>query len=201
VKRATLDGQLDLFALVDEQPSPSPDEFPEPDGAPWVIVSCGAEKLDHRAPAGEMYVGSYHRAARRAAAVLTRPDRTLILSARHGLLRLDDLIDPYEMRMTNPAAVSPRLVARQMRDLGIARPGTRIVVLAGKDYSSMIRAAVRELHAPRRPDQVPLTPGQLAVDLPLLDTRGIGDQLSVFARIASGDDPVDAAIGARVGVA
>jgi hypothetical protein len=44
--------------------------------------ACGARKADcFEAPAGQMYIGSYHRAARRAAdAISTSGDRVVILS-------------------------------------------------------------------------------------------------------------------------
>ena len=70
---------------------------------PLVMVPCGSRKTQlPQAPAGQLYIGSYHLACRRAAAVLTTPDRILILSAMHGLLPLDRVIAPYELRMGDP---------------------------------------------------------------------------------------------------
>ncbi|MGV9310475.1 MULTISPECIES: hypothetical protein [unclassified Nonomuraea] len=44
-------------------------------------------------PAGELYTGSYHRAARRAADALTHDGgRVLNLSALHGLVELDQML-------------------------------------------------------------------------------------------------------------
>ncbi len=65
------------------------------------------------APAGELYVGGYHVACRRAAAVLTTPDRILILSALYGLLPLDRVIAPYDLRMGRPGSISPEALRRQ----------------------------------------------------------------------------------------
>ncbi|MEW1642653.1 DUF6884 domain-containing protein [Streptomyces sp. NPDC091219] len=51
-----------------------------------VVIPCGSRKLDHPARAADLYTGSYHRACRATAEAL-RPDRLLILSARHvGLI-------------------------------------------------------------------------------------------------------------------
>jgi hypothetical protein len=148
---------------------------------PWVIVPCGAEKLTHRAAAGLMYVGSYHAAARRAAAALTSPERTLILSARHGLLRLDDVIAPYDMTITHPESIAaePKRLARQMRDLGIDGD---VVALLPKAYAQTLRAAVRELNDPSNPAW--RRPTRTRLDERLDGTRGIGEQLARFARIA-----------------
>lgn len=150
----------------------------------WVIVPCGGEKLEHKAPAGELYVGSYHKATRRAAAAIAAPEQTLILSALHGLLQLEDEVAPYDLHMTSPDSVPARTVARQMRALGMNAPGTRVIVLAGKAYSGRIRAAVRELCSPTRPDLEPVRPGTVVVDLPLQDTRSMGDQLALIAAMA-----------------
>lgn len=64
-----------------------------------VVIPCGSRKLGRRARAADLYVGSYHRACRRAADALG-PDRQLILSARYGLL------DPTSStRTTRPMAL------------------------------------------------------------------------------------------------
>jgi hypothetical protein len=63
-----------------------------------VVIPCSAAKLDHRAPAGQLYTGSWHRLARQAAdALAARTDATvMILSAAHALVRLDQELDPYD---------------------------------------------------------------------------------------------------------
>lgn len=66
------------------------------------VVPCGGRKLPAPAPVGGLYVGSYHRACRRAAAALA-PLRTLILSARHGLDHLDEVLAPYDTTFGDPA--------------------------------------------------------------------------------------------------
>ena len=68
---------------------------------------CGSRKLDHRAPAADLYTGSYHRACRKTADAL-RPDRLLILSARYGLLDLDDIIEPYDTPTAPPTPSQPK---------------------------------------------------------------------------------------------
>lgn len=82
-----------------------------------VIVPCGGAKLDHPAPAGELYTGSYHRACRQAAERLGAR-RVLILSALHGLLELDEMVEPYDLRMGQPGCVDAERVGKQARELG-----------------------------------------------------------------------------------
>ncbi|MEU1251578.1 DUF6884 domain-containing protein [Micromonospora arida] len=128
-----------------------------------VIVPCGTAKLDRPAPAGLMYTGSYHRACRRAADRLG--GRLLILSARHGLLTPDTVIEPYEVRMGQPGAVTAPTLYAQARRLGIDMAGT-VTVLAGRDYADPASAVWP--HARR----------------PLDGTRGMPEQMAVLAELA-----------------
>jgi hypothetical protein len=45
---------------------------------------------------------------------LTTPDRILILSALHGLLPLDEVIAPYELRMGQPGSIGAGGLGRQL---------------------------------------------------------------------------------------
>jgi hypothetical protein len=79
---------------------------------------------------GRTYVGGYHLARRRAAAVLTTPDRILILSVLHGLLPLDRVIAPYDLRMGQPGSITPAAPRRQAEQLHLVDE-PRVIVLAG----------------------------------------------------------------------
>jgi len=135
-----------------------------------VIVSCGADKKacepGETIPAGELYTGSYHRAARRAADTLTHDSRTarvLILSARWGLLNLDDPIAPYDLRMGDDGAVSSEHLRHQAAALGIS--DADVTVLGGRAYVEITRTVWPSLSAP------------------LEGSRGIGDHLARLADI------------------
>jgi hypothetical protein len=130
-----------------------------------VIVGCGAAKLDRPAPAGRMYTGSYHAACRRAADRLG--GRLFILSARYGLITPDTWIEPYDLRMSQPGAVTVPTLRAQARRLGIDSAGT-VTVLAGRDYADPVSAIWP--HATR----------------PLDTARGIGPQLARLAELACG---------------
>lgn len=132
--------------------------------AELIVIPCGARKLDRPARAADMYVGSYHRACRRAAQAL-RPDRLLILSARYGLLGLDDLIEPYDTPHGAAAAVSADVVREQAERRGIAHLDP-VVVLGGARHVALAKAAWP--HA--------LTP--------LSGTRGMGEQVARLAAMA-----------------
>lgn len=132
-----------------------------------VVIPCGGRKAPHAAPAGDLYVGSYHRAARRAAdAVAARTGaRVLILSALHGLLELDELVDPYELRMGAPGSVTADELRRQAVELELE--DADVTILAGSAYAAAALAVW--------PD----------ADVPTTGARGIGDHLALFARLAA----------------
>ncbi|WP_327292017.1 DUF6884 domain-containing protein [Streptomyces sp. NBC_01198] len=135
--------------------------------AELIVVPCGARKLDHRARAGEMYTGSYHRACRRAAEAL-RPDRLLILSARYGLLGLDEEIEPYDTPHGAEGAVTAAILRAQAAERGIADLDP-VVLLGGARHVALARAVWPHARTP------------------LSGTRGMGEQvarLAVMARTA-----------------
>ncbi|MEW2066676.1 DUF6884 domain-containing protein [Streptomyces sp. NPDC007346] len=131
---------------------------------PLVVIPCAARKLDRPAPAGDLYQGSYHRACRQTADTLTATGgTTVILSGLHGLLPLDRVTAPYDMRMGDPGSVTPDRLRDQAQGLGLADAPT-VVVLAGALYVTAARAVWPHAFAP-------------------LSGRGIGRQLQRLAEL------------------
>ncbi|MEU1616517.1 DUF6884 domain-containing protein [Streptomyces sp. NPDC005722] len=140
-----------------------------------VVIPCGSRKLDHRARAADLYTGSYHRACRRAAEAL-RPDRLLILSARYGLLDLDDEIDPYDTPHGHADAVTAALLRTQAEGLRIT-DADPVLALGGARHVALAKAVWP--HA----------------QTPLDGTRGMGEQfarLAAMARLAGTPSPATA---------
>ena len=147
---------------------------------PIVIVACGGRKAVFAdglrkgrpvigARAGELYVGSYHKAMRRAADVLTRGGRrgrVLILSAKYGLVELDQHLLNYNLKAGDPGTVDGETLRRQAHELGIS--GAAVTVLGGRAYVELAAEVWADITAP------------------LAGTRGIGEQL---ARLADIYDP------------
>jgi hypothetical protein len=141
-----------------------------------VVIPCGAAKLDHAAPAAELYTGSYHRACARAAAALTATGGTVvILSALHGLVPLDRVLAPYEMRMGDSGSVTADVLREQARELGLDRADD-VTILAGLSYTAPALAVWP--HAAT----------------PLAGLAGMGHHMRVLAAIADGEpEPADEA--------
>jgi len=145
--------------------------LPTPPAAPQrlVIVACGSRKAAClEASAGEMYVGSYHLAARRAAEAIATPGtRVMILSAWYGLLDPADQILRYEMRLGRRGAISAQGLREQAEQLGLLAT-TDVVVLAPAAYADLAIQMWPHAHQT------------------LAGIRGIGDQMARFAALATG---------------
>jgi hypothetical protein len=114
------------------------------------LVGCGKTKAAAPCPAKELYLGQLFRLAR--AHVEATGDDWAILSAKHGLVWPDDLVEPYEQRMHTSSEMR-RWWAGQVRtgylfwvrkhDLFAPNPvsgrmeiwdGVRVCIYAGRDY-------------------------------------------------------------------
>ena len=123
-----------------------------------------------------MYVGSYHRASRRAADALAAAfpgTRVMILSARYGLLALDDRIMQYQTRLGDARAVTSAGLVEQAEQLGL-RDTTDVVALMPKAYAAFARIVWPQ------------------ATTPLAGSRGIGEQLRRLTAIAAGEHLVTA---------
>lgn len=98
-----------------------------------VVIACSWYKNAVPSPARDLYFGSQFRAARRAALVTGHP--WMILSAKHGLLRPDEMVDPYDAVMdpTNPALIA--------KVRGQLQGWTDVVAFTPKPYADLLLRA------------------------------------------------------------
>ena len=68
------------------------------------LVACSCGKAHQAAPARELYVSPLFRAARAYAERQYGPGRWLILSALHGLVDPDTVLDPYDLGLRQLSA-------------------------------------------------------------------------------------------------
>lgn len=101
------------------------------------VIPCGAAKRPGNHPARQLYTGSYFRAGLRWA-IAIRADRILILSAKHGLVELDQRLDTYDLTFGQPGAVTVDDVAAQARQFGLL-DATPVVCAGGKRYRGIVR--------------------------------------------------------------
>jgi uncharacterized HhH-GPD family protein len=107
-------------------------------------VSCVKQKRGAAAPARDLYVSELFRGSRRYAE--THADTWYILSAEYGVVRPDQVIEPYE-RTLNTMPRRDRLawaekVEQQL--LGLLPAGAEVILLAGQRYREDIEPFLRK---------------------------------------------------------
>lgn len=135
----------------------------------FFVIPCGAEKRSHAAPARELYTGSMFKHT--LAAALDQDACVLVLSAKHGLVELDTVLEPYDVHMGQAGVVCEAKLVEQAHALGI--DWTCDV------YAMLPRAYLRKLDAALR-----------TVDVYVLQVyetaRGIGEQRGINKSIRKG---------------
>lgn len=113
---------------------------------PLVLIPCGAGKRSTAQAACTLYDSSTFRMNLAAARSLVRvygygDEAIRIVSAQHGLVELDAVIEPYETTIDSADAVTPAVVRAQAIAAGLdTMPGTPVMMLP-KKYAELIKAA------------------------------------------------------------
>lgn len=137
---------------------------------PIVVLACGAQKLATPAAALDLYTGPLFVSARRWALSVVDRGSIFILSARHGLVHANQVLEPYNHRITSDGIAGlVNQVADDADALDLFR-NCRIYFAGGELYRLTLILAGLEVHAVSHA----LPPGRT--------TRGIGAQRAWFAR-------------------
>ena len=115
-----------------------------------VCISCVKSKRAHRSRAEDLYTSPLFRMLLAYAKFLD-PHRILVLSAKHGVLELDDEVDPYEMtlnRMGNAdrLAWADRVLGQLRQRVDLDRD--EFVFLAGQRYREHLIPHIRHASVP-----------------------------------------------------
>ena len=146
------------------------------------IISCGGKKIwdgdsgwnAGPTPARNVYTGNFVRLNQKYAERFY-PGSWCILSAKYGFLMPDDIVPAnYNVRITDPEAISRENLREQAQRLELDR-FNRVVVVAGKDYVAAVRRALPKLR----------------VDALLVGARGIGDMMKRVRTALDRGEPLD----------
>jgi cytoplasmic iron level regulating protein YaaA (DUF328/UPF0246 family) len=98
------------------------------------LISCVKSKAATAQPAGDLYTSSLFKKMRNYAQ--RNADEWYILSAEHGLLQPDQVIEPYERTLNKMSAHDRSAWAERVQKqlLNVLKPGSEIIVLAGERY-------------------------------------------------------------------
>ena len=141
----------------------------------FVIIPCGNSKLGIAAPASEFYTGSMFQDSLRTARRLFSDDRIYIMSAKHGIVKLDKVLEPYDVKLGMEGSIDARTLADSLDEAGIE--GT-ITSLLPKMYDRLFTEAAD---------------GRFDIDHHFEGTRGIGDQKARLSKLRdSAADTIEA---------
>lgn len=142
----------------------------------WVIIPCGGAKADSAQVAADLYIGKHFKQALSAARTMTDDKHILILSALHGLLELDEVVEPYNVKMGDADSVAWNQVAAQMISFGMVSDNDDIYTMLPKAYGEVFTDAARVL-------------GTYAMDV-YEANAGIGEQNGICASIKRGQEQI-----------
>lgn len=114
------------------------------------LVGCAAAKLRRPAPARDLYTSQLFRKASEYAEL--HSDRWFILSAKHGLVHPDTVLEPYDAKLgtkTGPPIWDWATLVSGQLDLKLMHtPDAELLVLAGEQYRTFLRYNDRPARVP-----------------------------------------------------
>lgn len=103
-----------------------------------VLLSCTKSKLDHRAPAQELYSASPMFKKTLEYGKSLQPDKMFILSAKHHLVPLNKELEPYDKTLKEmPADEKEKWgdeTVKQMKSHGLNLNKDKFIFLTGSEY-------------------------------------------------------------------
>lgn len=111
-----------------------------------VIIPCGSKKRQHETRAENLYVGSYFKMNLKWAKSVTSDEQIYILSAKHGLLKLNQKIKPYEQYMGKPGSISIETLQKQILALNLVNK--TIIALGGSNYINALQKTGLQIKTP-----------------------------------------------------
>ena len=114
-----------------------------------LLLGCVSEKGPADVAARDLYVSTLFRLRRAYAETLGSP--WFILSARHGLVRPDEVLEPYDVRLSSLPAAGRRAwgdrVFAQLQAAAAPLPGRVFEFHAGSHYVEAVRPHLERLGA------------------------------------------------------
>lgn len=137
------------------------------------LVACASKKLAFPAQARSLYDSALFKKSRALAE--GRFDRWFILSAKHGLVEPDTVLEPYNLTLNELGVAERRAWANRVWGalLRYVRPGDTITFLAGSKYREFLEPLLQAEGAKTR---VPLEGLRIGEQLQRLDEMASRNQ-------------------------
>jgi len=115
-----------------------------------VLISCVSKKLNHKSKAQDLYISPLFKKNLQYAKSLN-PDKIFILSAKYGLLRLDEEIEPYDKTLnkmrSNEIKEWANSVINQMKK-STDIENDEFIFLAGNNYRKFLLPYLKHYKIP-----------------------------------------------------
>jgi cytoplasmic iron level regulating protein YaaA (DUF328/UPF0246 family) len=115
-----------------------------------VLISCVSQKLDRKSKAKDLYISSLFK-KNMAYAKTLKPDAIYILSAKYGLLNVDDEIEPYDVTLNTMKVAERKLwaenVLSQLEKVE-STEDTKFIFLAGNNYRKYLMLQLHHTEVP-----------------------------------------------------
>lgn len=115
-----------------------------------VLVSCAKHKTHKRAMAKDMYISPLFKMQLRFAESL-KPSKIFILSAKHKLLDLDEVIEPYDVTLNDMDNLKRKQWSREVIEklkLKTNLENDDFIFLAGAKYREYLTPKIRHFTVP-----------------------------------------------------
>ncbi len=116
-----------------------------------VLISCVSKKLDTKAKVKDIYISPLFLKNMKFAKN-QNPEETYILSALHGLISLEDEIDPYDLTLNDMSTAEKgkwaRRVFAQIKEKIPDYKDVHFVILAGMNYRELLEPVLPHTEMP-----------------------------------------------------
>lgn len=117
-----------------------------------VLLSCTKSKLDHKAPAQELYSASPMFKKTLEYGKSLKPDKMYILSAKHYLVPLNKELAPYDKTLKEmPAEEKEKWgeeTIKQMKQAGLNLNKDKFIFLTGNEYLKPFKNYISNIETP-----------------------------------------------------
>jgi len=115
-----------------------------------VLIACASKKLEEKAKARDIYSSTLFKLNLKYAKSLN-PERIFVISAKHGLIDLEQEIEPYDETLNKMKIEDRRLWAEKVleqlkKNLDIEKD--EIIFLAGKKYREFLIPYIKNYKVP-----------------------------------------------------
>lgn len=115
-----------------------------------VLISCVSVKLNNKAKAQDLYVSPLFKYGLAYAKSLN-PDKIFILSAKYGLLELNEIIEPYNTTLNNMSSKeikewSDKVLSKLKNKIDLNKD--QIIFLAGDNYRKYLIPHIKKYTIP-----------------------------------------------------